>query len=69
MGAVRERSKIVTDKAIRNELKHFDVDMRKFPDVVTFVSQIIKVRVSLGALLQVSACPGTAHPHAIWVSK
>ncbi|KAI3538808.1 hypothetical protein CPAR01_07814 [Colletotrichum paranaense] len=42
LGAVRERSKIVTDKAIRNELKHFDVDMRKFPDVVTFVSQIIK---------------------------
>jgi len=40
---VRERSKIVTDKALRNELKHFDVDMGKFPDVVTFVTGIIKV--------------------------
>jgi len=44
--SVRERSKIVVDKALRNELKHFDVDMSKFPDVVTFVSGIIKV--SLG---------------------
>lgn len=44
LGAVRERSKIVTDKALRNELKHFDVDMSKFPDVVTFVTGIIKVR-------------------------
>jgi hypothetical protein len=43
LGAVRERSKIVTDKALRNELKHFDVDMGKFPDVVTFVTGIIKV--------------------------
>lgn len=43
LGAVRERSKIVTDKALRNELKHFDVDMSKFPDVVTFVTGIIKV--------------------------
>ncbi|KAK1975821.1 hypothetical protein LZ30DRAFT_604795 [Colletotrichum cereale] len=42
LGSVRERSKIVTDKALRNELKHFDVDMHKFPDVVSFVSQIIK---------------------------
>lgn len=44
LGAVRERCKIVTDKALRNELKHFDVDMQKFPDVVSFVSGIIKVR-------------------------
>ena len=43
LGAVRERSKIVTDKALRNELKHFDVDMSKFDDVVTFVTGIIKV--------------------------
>jgi hypothetical protein len=40
--AVRERSKIVTEKALRNELRHFDVDLDKFPDVVTFVSGIIK---------------------------
>ena len=43
LGAVRERSKIVTDKALRNELLHFDVDMTKFADVVTFVARIIKV--------------------------
>ncbi|KAL1863166.1 hypothetical protein VTK73DRAFT_6411 [Phialemonium thermophilum] len=40
--AVRERCSIVTQKARRNELNHFDVDMRKFPDVVSFVSNIIK---------------------------
>lgn len=46
LNAVRERSKLVTDKALRNDLKHFDVDMGKFPDVVSFVSQIIKVRIA-----------------------
>lgn len=40
--AVRERSRIITDKALRNDLTHFDVDMSKFSDVVTFVAQIIK---------------------------
>ncbi|KAK4137737.1 DUF1688-domain-containing protein [Trichocladium antarcticum] len=44
LGAVRDRCKIVTAKANRNELRHFDVDMRKFPDVVSFVSNIIKAR-------------------------
>lgn len=44
--AVRERSKIVTDKALQNQLTHFNVDMSKFPDVVSFVAQIIKVRSS-----------------------
>ncbi|KAI6081822.1 DUF1688-domain-containing protein [Hypoxylon rubiginosum] len=42
LGSVRERSKIVTDKALRNALNHFDVDMAKFPDVVSFVCGIIK---------------------------
>ena len=41
--AVRERSRIVTDKALQNSLTHFDVDMQKFPDVVTFVAGIIKL--------------------------
>lgn len=40
--AVRERTRIISDKALRNELNHFDVDMSKFADVVTFVTQIIK---------------------------
>ena len=44
LGSVRERSKIVTEKAFKNQLNHFDVDMAKFPDVVSFVSNIIKVR-------------------------
>lgn len=44
LGAVRERCKIVTDKALQNKLNHFDVDLTKFPDVVSFVCQIIKVR-------------------------
>lgn len=43
LGAVRERSKIIFDKAMRNELAHFDVDMDKFPSVVTFVAGLIKV--------------------------
>lgn len=43
LAAVRERSKIVTDKALRDDLKHFDVDMDMFPHVVSFVSRIIKV--------------------------
>jgi len=42
--AVRERSRIVTEKAFRNELRHFDVDMSMFPNVVSFVARIIKVR-------------------------
>jgi hypothetical protein len=44
LNAVRERCSIVTDKALRNDLHHFDVDMGKFDDVVTFVANIIKVR-------------------------
>lgn len=40
--AVRDRCALVTEKALRNELKHFNVDMRKFSDVITFVSNIIK---------------------------
>lgn len=43
LNAVRERCSIVTDKAYRNDLHHFDVDMGKFSDVVTFVANIIKV--------------------------
>ncbi|KAI1271095.1 hypothetical protein F5Y07DRAFT_384094 [Xylaria sp. FL0933] len=42
LGAVRERCKIVTEKALHNQLHHFDVDLDKFPDVVNFVCRIIK---------------------------
>lgn len=40
---MRERSRIIHDKAMRNKLHHFDVDMNRFPDVVRFVCGIIKV--------------------------
>lgn len=43
LGAVRERCRIITTKAVKNELRHFDVDMSKFPEVVSFVASIIKV--------------------------
>ncbi|KAI0599266.1 hypothetical protein F4775DRAFT_583403 [Biscogniauxia sp. FL1348] len=42
LGSVRERSRIVTEKALKNKLNHFDVDLSKFPDVVSFVCGIIK---------------------------
>ncbi|KAI1127869.1 hypothetical protein F5Y10DRAFT_241939 [Nemania abortiva] len=42
LGAVRERCKVVTEKALQNQLNHFDVDLDKFPDVVQFVCRIIK---------------------------
>lgn len=40
--AVRDRSKIIFDKALRNQLRHFDVDMSKMQDVTTFVCGLIK---------------------------
>jgi len=43
LGSVRERCKIVTEKALANRLNHFDVDLDRFPDVVNFVCRIIKV--------------------------
>ena len=43
IGAVRDRSKVVLAKALHNDLKHFDVDLDRMPDVVSFVSQLIKV--------------------------
>lgn len=42
--AVRERCKLVMDKAERNQLRHFHVDMSKFNDTAKFVVSIIKVR-------------------------
>lgn len=41
--AVRERSKLVLEKAKRNQLRHFNVDMSKFPDTAAYVVSIIKV--------------------------
>lgn len=46
--AVRERSKLVLEKAKMNQLKHFTVDMTKFHDVASFVVSIIKVGIARG---------------------
>lgn len=43
IGAVRERCHLILEKAKRNELNHFNVDMSKFEDTVKFVVSIIKV--------------------------
>lgn len=43
--AVRERSKIVLDKAKVNRLTHFDVDLTKFQDTADYVTSIIRVRI------------------------
>jgi len=41
--AVRERSRYIFDKARRNQLAHFDVDMAKFKETATYTVSIIKV--------------------------
>lgn len=40
--AVRERSRLVLDKAKHNHLAHFDVDLSKFKDTADYVVSIIK---------------------------
>ncbi|KAK2595050.1 hypothetical protein QQS21_007240 [Conoideocrella luteorostrata] len=42
LGAVRERSQIILEKVKSNDLIHFDVDLKKMPDVVNFVAGLIK---------------------------
>lgn len=41
--AVRQRSKIVLEKARNNQLTHFNVDLTKFQDTADYVVSIIKV--------------------------
>jgi hypothetical protein len=41
--AVRERSLLVMEKAKRNQLRHFHVDMSKFAETAKYVVSIIKV--------------------------
>lgn len=43
IGSVRARCSVLLEKAVDNELNHFDVDMSKFDDSVAFVVSIIKV--------------------------
>lgn len=42
IGAVRERCAVVLEKARKNQLNHFEVDMGKFADTTKFVVSIIK---------------------------
>lgn len=58
--AVRERSRLVLEKAKRNQLKHFEVDMSKFPETASYVVSIIKVR----AFAFRHAWRGCPRPHA-----
>lgn len=41
--AVRDRTRLVFEKAKTNQLNHFDIDMTKFKDTVDYVVSIIKV--------------------------
>ena len=41
--AVRERSKIIMALARKNQLRHFNVDMSRFPETAQYVVSIIKV--------------------------
>lgn len=41
--SVRERSRPVLELAKRDQLRHFNVDMTKFPDTASYVCAIIKV--------------------------
>lgn len=41
--AVRERTRLVLDKAKQNKLQHFECDMTKFPRAADYVVSIIKV--------------------------
>jgi hypothetical protein len=41
--SVRERSRIVMEKAQNDQLRHFNVDMTKFADTAKYVVSIIKV--------------------------
>lgn len=43
IGAVRERCDLVWQKAKRDDLNHFSVDMSKFDDAASFVVGLIKV--------------------------
>ena len=45
--AVRDRSNVVFERAKRNQLNHFDVDMCKFEDTTRFVVSIIKVSLTV----------------------
>ncbi|KAL8865437.1 MAG: hypothetical protein Q9174_006887 [Haloplaca sp. 1 TL-2023] len=42
LNAVRERSKLIHDKAKRNQMNHFDIDPTKFEETAAYLVSIIK---------------------------
>lgn len=48
--AVRERSRLVLEKARKNQLRHFTVDMGKFSETARYVVSIINVRALSGII-------------------
>lgn len=59
--AVRQRSRIVLDKAKANQLNHFDVDMSKFEDTAAYVTSIIKVCEHLSSRTLLTSYSETSH--------
>ena len=49
--AVRQRSRLVMEKAKRNQLRHFNVDMSRLNDTAKFVTNLIKVCVEVSKLI------------------
>lgn len=58
IGAVRERCGIVLEKAKKNDLNHFEVDMGRFKDTTKFVVSVIKVCIHLST----AHCTGAKDP-------
>jgi hypothetical protein len=54
--AVRDRSRLVLEKAKRNQLRHFDVDMTKFSETARYVVSIIKVCPTIPLLPNAHPC-------------
>lgn len=59
--AVRQRSKIVLDRAKANQLNHFDVDMSKFEDTAAYVTSIVKVCEHLSHRTILTSCSEIFH--------
>lgn len=58
--AVRERSRLVLEKAKTNQLRHFTVDMGKFAETARYVVSIINV-----CVIGMQACT-PLHESAAW---
>lgn len=48
--SVRARTRFISEKAKRNRLVHFNVDMQKFAETAAYVASIVKVSLTAQAL-------------------